>query len=96
MLMKIRWLNLAVDDLEQIADYIAQDNPSAANRMVGRLWASVKMLASHPETGRPGRVNGTRELVVSQTPFIIPYRISNSEIQILRVLHGARKWPHTF
>jgi len=94
--MKIRWLDLAVDDLEQIADYIAQDNPIAANRMVGRLWASVKILASHPETGRSGRVYGTRELVVSQTPFIIPYRISNSEIQILRVLHGARKWPHAF
>jgi toxin ParE1/3/4 len=96
MLMKIRWLDLAVDDLEQIADYIAQDNPNAANRMVGRLWASVKILASHPETGRPGRVYGTRELVVRQTPFIIPYRIANSEIQILRVLHGARKWPDSF
>lgn len=87
---------MAVDDLEQIADYIAQDNPSAANRMVARLWASVKILASHPETGRPGRVYGTRELVVSQTPFIIPYRIVNSEIQILRILHGARKWPDAF
>jgi toxin ParE1/3/4 len=96
MLMKIRWLDLAVDDLEQIADYIAQDNPTAANRMVSRLWASVKILASHPETGRPGRVYGTRELVVSQTQFIIPYRIANSEIQILRVLHGARKWPDAF
>jgi toxin ParE1/3/4 len=96
MLMKIRWLDLAVDDLEQIADYIAQDNPSAANRMVACLWASVNRLASHPETGRPGRVYGTRELVVSQTPFIIPYRISHSEIQILRILHGARKWPDAF
>lgn len=85
-----------MDDLEQLADSIAQDNHSAANRMVARLWASVIGLAGHPETGRPGRVYGTRELVVSQTPFIIPYRIVNSEIQILRVLHGARKWPDAF
>lgn len=94
--MKIRWLDLAVDDLERIADYIAQDKPEAANRMVARLWSSIKKLAIHPETGRPGRVFATRELVVAQTPFIVPYRIVNSEIQILRVLHGARKWPDAF
>ncbi|BBO80862.1 hypothetical protein DSCO28_14280 [Desulfosarcina ovata subsp. sediminis] len=64
--------------------------------MVARLWSSFNKLASHPEAGRPGRVFGARELVVSQTPFIVPYRISNSEIQILRVLHGARKWPDSF
>ena len=94
--MRIRWLDLAVDDLEEIADYIAQDNPKAANRMVARLWSSVQNLSNNPEAGRPGRVFGTRELIVSQTPFIVPYRISDSEIQILRVLHGSRKWPDSF
>ena len=94
--MKIRWLDVAVDDLEDIADYIAQDNPVAAKRMVTRLWASVQTLAIHPEAGRPGRVYGTRELIVSKTPFIVPYRIIGSEIQILRVLHGARQWPDAF
>jgi len=94
--MKIRWLDIAVDDLEDIADYIAQDNPAAAKRMVARLWDAVKNLAEHPEAGRPGRVYGTRELIVSMTPFIVPYRIVESEIQVLRVLHGARQWPESF
>ena len=94
--MKIRWLDIAVDDLEDIADYIVRDNPAAAKRMVVRLWASVNTLAIHAEAGRPGRVFGTRELIVSKTPFIVPYRIIGSEIQILRVLHGARQSPETF
>ena len=94
--MKIRWLDLAVDDLADIADYIARDNPAAANRIVARLWSAVKSLANQPEIGRPGRVYGTRELIVSCTPFIVPYRIVKSEIQILRVFHGSRNWPHAF
>jgi toxin ParE1/3/4 len=94
--MKIRWLDLAVDDLADIADYIARDNPDAAKLMVSRLWSAVKSLDKQPEMGRPGRVYGTRELIVSGTPFIVPYRIIKSEIHILRVLHGARNWPEEF
>ena len=85
-----------MDDLEEIADYISQDNPEAARRVVSRLWTAVKNLAQQPEMGRPGRVYGTRELVVSDTPFVVPYRVVGSEIQILRVLHGARDWPKNF
>ena len=87
---------MAVDDLEDIADYISQDNPQAANRIVSRLWTAVQSLAEQPKMGRPGRVYGTRELVVSDTPFVVPYRVVSSEIQILRVLHGARDWPKSF
>jgi addiction module RelE/StbE family toxin len=94
--MRIRWLDLAVDDLEKIADYISQDNPEAARRVVSRLWTAVKSLAEQPKMGRPGRVYGTRELVVSDTPFVVPYRVVGSEIHILRVLHGARDWPKSF
>jgi addiction module RelE/StbE family toxin len=94
--MRIKWLDLAVDDLEDIASYISEDNPDAARRVVSRLWKAVRMLAKHPEIGRPGRVHGTRELVVADTPFIVPYRLVGSEIQILRVLHGARDWPKSF
>ena len=85
-----------MDDLEEIADYISQDNPEAARRVVSRLWTAVKTLAQQPEMGRPGRVYGTRELVVSDTPFVVPYRVLGSEVQILRVLHGARDWPKSF
>jgi toxin ParE1/3/4 len=94
--MRIKWLDLAVDDLEEIADYISQDNPEAARRVVNRLWIAVKSLAEQPKMGRSGRVYGTRELVVSDTPFAAPYRVVGSEIQILRVLHGARDWPKSF
>jgi len=87
---------LAVDDLDDIAGYISQNNPEAARRTVRRLWAAVKSLAEQPEMGRPGRVHGTRELVVSDTPFVVPYRVVGSEIEILRVLHGARDWPKSF
>lgn len=94
--MKIRWLDLAVDDLADIADYIAQDNPGAANRVVSRLWSAVNSLSKQPEMGRPGRVHGARELIVSNTPFIVPYRVVESKIHILRVLHGTRNWPDAF
>ena len=87
---------MAVDDLDDIAGYISQDNPEAARRTVRRLWTAVKSLAEQPEMGRPGRVHGTRELVVSDTPFVVPYRVVGSEIEILCVLHGARDWPKSF
>ena len=85
-----------MDDLADIAGYISQDNPEAARRIVRRLWTAVKSLAEQPEMGRPGRVHGTRELVVSDTPFVVPYRVVGSETEILRVLHGARNWPKSF
>ena len=87
---------MAVDDFADIAGYISQDKPETAKRIVRRLWTAVKSLAEQPEMGRPGRVHGTRELVVSDTPFVVPYRAVGSEIEILRVLHGARDWPKSF
>jgi addiction module RelE/StbE family toxin len=94
--MMLRWLNLALDDLDEIVEYISRDNPDAARRMVRRLWESACALTHQPDMGRPGRVHGTRELVVVKTPFVVPYRVVGSEIQILRVLHGARNWPDNF
>jgi toxin ParE1/3/4 len=95
-LPRIKWLDIAVDDLEEIADYISQDNPETARRIVKRLWTAAKSLADQPEIGRPGRIHGTRELVVSNTPFVVPYRVVGSEVEILRVLHGSREWPEGF
>jgi toxin ParE1/3/4 len=64
-----------------------------AARIVERIATSVDRLATHPTLGRPGRVPGTRELVVSGTPYLIPYRVHGKTVEILRVFHGARKWP---
>ena len=93
--MRLRWLNLALDDLDEIAEYISRDNPDAARRVVKRLWKAAQVLTGQPEMGRPGRVHGTRELVVVNTPFVVPYRVVGSEVQILRVLHGAINWPNS-
>ena len=91
--MKIKWVRLALDDLDAAGEFIARDNPEAASRVLKRIWDAVQLLADHPDAGRAGRVPGTRELVIADTPFIIPYRVVENTVQILRVLHGKRKWP---
>ena len=85
--MKIKWVLLALNDLDEAGEFIAQDNPEAASRVLKRIWDAVQMLTDHPHAGRAGRVPGTRELVIAGTPFIIPYRVAENTIQILRVLH---------
>jgi toxin ParE1/3/4 len=87
--MKIRWVSLALADLEEAADFIALDNPDAARKMVRRIWQSAKLLAEHPDAGRAGRVPGTRELIIGGTRFILPYRVKDNTVQILRVLHSS-------
>ena len=94
--MKIKWVSLALDDLDAAGEFIARDNPKAAGRVLKRIWDAVQLLAEHPDAGRPGRVPGTRELVIADTPFIIPYRVVEKTVQILRVLHGKRQWPRRF
>lgn len=94
--MRVRWLHAALRNLDIEAEYIARDNPEAAAGAVIAIQASVERLSNHPSMGRPGRVPGTRELVVSGTPYVIPYRVRGEEVQILRVFHGARKWPRRF
>ena len=94
--MEIKWVRLALDDLDAAGEFIARDNPAAASRVLKRIWDAVQLLAEHPDAGRPGRVPGTRELVIADTPFIIPYRVVEKTVQILRVLHGKRQWPRRF
>ncbi len=95
--MKIDWSPEAVEDLESIRAYVAQDSPVAATRLVLRIVLDVEtQLPDSPHIGRPGRVSGTRELVISKTPYIVPYRVRGTTIQVLRVYHGARRWPDSF
>ena len=92
--MNIEWSEEALIDLVSIQAFIAKENPSAAKKMVLAILASVEInLPDNPHIGRPGRVNGTRELVITHTPYIVPYRVKASTIQVLRVYHGARRWP---
>ena len=91
--MRIEWLPEAVRNLNTQLAYIGEHNPAAAIDIGDAIEASVSRLAEFPESGRPGRVPGTRELVVTGTPFIVVYRIEAAALAILRVLHGAQQWP---
>lgn len=91
--MKIAWLTRAVLDLEQVREFICQDNPAAAERTGQRIEAVVNHLGRYPEMGREGRRAGTRELILPDLPFRIVYRVQGEVVQILRVYHTKRKWP---
>lgn len=89
--MKLRWLSTASADLEQLYHYIAQDNPDAAANEVEKVLDAVGRLAEMTGLGRPGRVPDTRELVVSK--YIVAYRVKDGQVEILRVLYQAQRWP---
>ena len=93
--MKIKWLRKALENIEQEATYISRENPAAANDLVRRIYTSVSLLADNPTLGQPGRIPDTRELVVPETRYIIPYRVRPrlNQIEILRVFHTSRKPP---
>ncbi|WP_454875048.1 type II toxin-antitoxin system RelE/ParE family toxin [Paraburkholderia xenovorans] len=91
--MRLEWSAFAIEDRDAIFDYIEEDSPHAAVLVDDRIRVQVRQLLQFPETGRPGRVEGTRELVISRTPYIAAYRIAGDTVRILRVLHGAQLWP---
>jgi toxin ParE1/3/4 len=93
----IVWTEHATQQLDQAHDYIALSNSErVAAQVAMRIVASVLRLATFPLSGRPGRVRGTRELVISNSPFIVAYSIENERIVILAIYHGAQKWPEAF
>jgi toxin ParE1/3/4 len=91
--VRLRWTPLAAGQLESAHEYVARDNPSAADETIERILLAVEVLERHPQIGRKGRVPRTRELVVTGTPFLVAYRVKADQIEILAVLHGARRWP---
>ena len=94
--MRVRWTRTALANLDALAEYIARDNPGAAAQVVQSIVDATNLLSEHPAIGRPGRVPGPRELVVTNTPFLVPYRVRDETVEILRVFHGARRWPAEF
>lgn len=91
--MSIRWLPQAQRNRLEQLDYIAQDKPLAAIGQDEQIERQINMLLAHPKMGRPGRVTGTRELVISGTPFVVIYRLQEQSIEVLRLLHSAQQWP---
>ncbi len=94
--MQIRWTNKALDNLGAAVEYIAADNPTAAKKVAQKIWDSVQLLKDRPGLGRPGRVGGTRELVISGLPYIVPYMEKDGMLVILRIMHSSIKWPNSF
>lgn len=94
--MRVRWLRTALRNLDEEAAYVATDDPIAAGRVVARVLGAVAMLAAQPGLGRPGRVPGTRELIVGKTRYIVPYRVRDDSVEILRVFHTSRRLPQNW
>jgi toxin ParE1/3/4 len=95
--MRVRWTTPALHDLELIGEHIERENSAAvAARIVTTILDQADTLATFSHIGRPGRIPDTRELVVIDTPFIVPYRVRDAEVEILAVFHGARQWPDKF
>lgn len=91
--MKVQWTVPARDDLARQRAFLQRRNPRAARRIVRAIIDAAALLPQAPGMGRPGRVAGTRELVVPGTPYLVPYRVRGDQVEVLRVLHGAQRWP---
>jgi len=93
--MQVKWLKRALENLENEAEYIAQEDPEAARLLVQRIVGAINLLKDNPALGHPGRIPGTRELVVPQSRYIIPYRVRSrlKRIEILRIFHSSRQLP---
>ena len=92
--MRIRWTLTATGDLTQISDYIETHGSGSAARGVAlSIHVAIGLLAKFPMQGRAGRIANTRELVLPGLPYLVVYRVSEDEVQILRLLHGAQEWP---
>ncbi len=93
--MRVLWLKRAEADLNEAFDYLLERSPQAALRLYETIRQRVELLADHPHLGRAGRVEGTRELVVAGTPYIVAYTVDSriDAVIVLRVLHGRRTWP---
>jgi toxin ParE1/3/4 len=82
--------------LEDIFKRVAADNPAAAPRIIQRIRTAVERLQEFPAIGRPGRIEGTRELIIAGTPYIVPYQVIGDTVQIITVMHSAQQWPDRF
>ena len=92
--MHVRFSPTAEADLDAIHDYIAEENAIAALRIVDALLLAADQLGAFPFLGRPGRVDGTRELIVPRTPYMMVYTLPDIyHVDIETIVHTRRQWP---
>jgi toxin ParE1/3/4 len=94
--LKLVWSRFAWSDRDDIFTYIEAERPRAAVHVDEQIADAARRLLDYPESGRPGRIAGTRELVIPRTPYVVAYLIDGDAVRILRVLHGAQIWPDKF
>jgi addiction module RelE/StbE family toxin len=90
--MRVRWTPAAADDFENIANYLFEQTPENAARLIREIYLAPKGLESFPKRGRAGKKEGTRELVLPSLPYVIVYRVTSESVYVLRVLHGSQDW----
>ncbi len=92
--MSVQWTEKSSQDLNHIEEYIREENPKAAITTILNIINSAEtQLSKHPAIGRPGRHPQTRELIIADTPYIIPYQIIGETVYLLRVIHSSMQWP---
>jgi toxin ParE1/3/4 len=91
--MRVIWSRLAIEHFVALREFIEKDSDESAARVAQRILESVALLETQPAMGRPGRIVGTRELVVPGTPFLVPYRVKGDQLELLAVFHGRQRWP---
>ncbi|MGA2136598.1 MAG: type II toxin-antitoxin system RelE/ParE family toxin [Bryobacteraceae bacterium] len=92
--MRIRWTPAAAADLQQISDYLKEHHPQYRQPTMRKLFEIVRSLKQQPRRGRPGREEGTREILFPPLPYVAVYRIKEQTIEVLRVYHGAQERPN--
>ncbi len=90
--MKLVWTSRAKNDLREIVSYIWTDNPTAARKIGKRIETAAGYLGSHPLSGRPGAISGTRE-TVPHPSYRLVYQVTEETVFILRIVHTSRQWP---
>jgi toxin ParE1/3/4 len=91
--VKLVWQQRARAQILELFSYISHDSIAAAEAQVDAIESTLQLLEKFPYMGKQGRIAGTRELVISETPYIVAYTVLEDEVQILAVTHGAQRWP---
>lgn len=96
MALTLHWTPAATSHLRSAFEYVSLDSARAAHALIERIFSVAERLRDFPRMGREGRAEGTRELVIAGTPFVVVYRLHGRGIEMLAVFHAARKWPDAF
>jgi len=91
--MQVKWLRRALRNLEQARNYVFQDNPTAAQELIIKIQNAANQLQKYPFMGKNGRVEGTKELIISNSPYILIYRVKEESVEVLRILHTSKRYP---